>query len=140
MRNLHFLLTIFFRVTTYKLQGHFWLVVKVVPKFECNRWNSRLESYLLHDLNCLLIFSRITGCVWGCCGLHHCFACTIRGPRQFTFYECIGIKCLHNCQTSRGKNLVWLIIIRRPVGSTDQAYPSCFYFRISWILMERPWF
>ena len=23
---------------------------------------------------------------------------------------------------------------RRPVGSTDQAYPSCFYFRISWIL------
>ena len=29
---------------------------------------------------------------------------------------------------------------RRPVGSTDQAYSSCFYFRISWILMEWPWF
>ena len=28
---------------------------------------------------------------------------------------------------------------RRPVSSTDQALPSCFYFRISWILMERPW-
>ena len=27
---------------------------------------------------------------------------------------------------------------RRPVPSTDQALPSCFYFRISWILMERP--
>ena len=26
---------------------------------------------------------------------------------------------------------------RRPVGSTDQAYSSCFYFRISWILMEQ---
>ena len=26
------------------------------------------------------------------------------------------------------------------VGSTDQAYPSCFYFIISWILMDRPWF
>ena len=28
---------------------------------------------------------------------------------------------------------------RHPVPSTDQALPSCFYFRISWILMERPW-
>jgi hypothetical protein len=27
--------------------------------------------------------------------------------------------------------------IRRPVGSTDQANPSCFYFRISRIWMER---
>ena len=27
--------------------------------------------------------------------------------------------------------------IRRPVPSTDQALPSCFYFRISWILMEQ---
>ena len=26
---------------------------------------------------------------------------------------------------------------RRPVPSTDQALPSCFYFRISWILMEQ---
>ena len=28
------------------------------------------------------------------------------------------------------------IHIRRPVPSTDQALPSCFYFRISRILME----
>ena len=26
---------------------------------------------------------------------------------------------------------------RRPVLSTDQAIPSCFYFRISWISMEQ---
>ena len=26
--------------------------------------------------------------------------------------------------------------IRRPVPSTNQALPSCFYFRIPWILME----
>ena len=26
------------------------------------------------------------------------------------------------------------------MGSTNQADPSCFYFRISWILMELPWF
>ena len=26
---------------------------------------------------------------------------------------------------------------RRPVLSTDQAIPSCFFFRISWILMEQ---
>ena len=31
------------------------------------------------------------------------------------------------------------LCIRRPVPSTDQALPSCFYFRISWILMERRW-
>ena len=30
--------------------------------------------------------------------------------------------------------------IRRLMGSTNQADPSCIYFRISWILMERPWF
>ena len=29
--------------------------------------------------------------------------------------------------------------LRRPVPSTDQALPSCLYFRISWILMEWPW-
>ena len=29
---------------------------------------------------------------------------------------------------------------RRLMGSIDQADPSSFYFRISWILMERPWF
>ena len=30
-----------------------------------------------------------------------------------------------------------IICIRRPVPSTDQAIPSCCYFRISWILMEQ---
>jgi len=29
------------------------------------------------------------------------------------------------------------LLIRRPVPSTDQAIPSCFCFRISWILMEQ---
>ena len=29
---------------------------------------------------------------------------------------------------------------RHPLGSTDQADLSCFYFRNSWILMERHWF
>ena len=29
------------------------------------------------------------------------------------------------------------LLIRRPVPSTDQAIPSCFYFRISWILVEQ---
>ena len=32
------------------------------------------------------------------------------------------------------------ICIRRLMGSTNQADPSCFYFRISWILMEWRWF
>ena len=27
------------------------------------------------------------------------------------------------------------LTIRRPVGSTDQAYPNCFYLRIWWILI-----
>ena len=30
--------------------------------------------------------------------------------------------------------------IRRLMGSTDQADPSCIYCRIWWILMEQPWF
>ena len=28
---------------------------------------------------------------------------------------------------------------RHSEGSTNEAYSSCFYFRISWILMKRPW-
>ena len=32
------------------------------------------------------------------------------------------------------------LLIRRPVPSTDQAIPSCFYFRISWILVEQGFF
>ena len=31
----------------------------------------------------------------------------------------------------------YCMYVRRPVPSTDQAIPSCFYFRISWILMEQ---
>ena len=33
----------------------------------------------------------------------------------------------------------YILCTRRPVPSTDQALPSCFYFRISWILMKQPW-
>jgi hypothetical protein len=36
--------------------------------------------------------------------------------------------------------IVMYVGSRRLMGSTDQADPSCFYFRISWILMERRWF
>ena len=36
--------------------------------------------------------------------------------------------------------IVLLICSRPLMGSTDQADPSCIYFRISWILMERLWF
>ena len=32
------------------------------------------------------------------------------------------------------------VLIRCLMVSTDQADPSCFYFTISWILMERHWF
>ena len=35
--------------------------------------------------------------------------------------------------------LIILLYSRCPVPSTDQALPSCFCFRISWILMERHW-
>ena len=33
-----------------------------------------------------------------------------------------------------------VVFIRRLMGSTDQADPSYFYFRISWILVEWHWF
>ena len=29
---------------------------------------------------------------------------------------------------------------RHPVGSFDKVYLSCFHIRISWVLMEQPWF
>ena len=34
----------------------------------------------------------------------------------------------------------WSAYLLDLMVSTDQADPSCFYFRISWILMERRWF
>ena len=43
----------------------------------------------------------------------------------------IKTSILPNCHVLR----FWLKS-RRPVGSTNQANPSCFYFRISWILIE----
>ena len=45
--------------------------------------------------------------------------------------------CSH---TSLAQFKVSTDLSRCTVGSEDQAYLSCFYFRISWILMERPWF
>jgi hypothetical protein len=43
-------------------------------------------------------------------------------------------------QTRQGILISYYIYIRRPVPSTDQAIPSCFYFRISWILLEQLFF
>ena len=37
----------------------------------------------------------------------------------------------------QGVIYVTFIFSRRPVLSTDQGIPSCFYFRISWILIEQ---
>ena len=34
----------------------------------------------------------------------------------------------------------WSLLSRCLMVSTNQADPGCFYFRISWILMERRWF
>ena len=39
-------------------------------------------------------------------------------------------------ETKHKKSTHYILCIKCSVGSTDQAYPSCFYFRISWILME----
>ena len=40
----------------------------------------------------------------------------------------------------RTKTTQNILYIRRLMVSTDQADPGCFYFRISWILMEWRWF
>ena len=40
----------------------------------------------------------------------------------------------------RTKTTQNILYIRRLMVSTNQADPGCFYFRISWILMERYWF
>ena len=50
---------------------------------------------------------------------------SINNVRRFlTIFDAPNLPCL-------------TIYTRCPMGSTDQADPSCFYFRISWILMER---
>ena len=55
---------------------------------------------------------------------------------------------IHNCSYSVSfqcdKNKIEMtielcIIIRPLMGSTDQADPSCFYFRVAWTLIERRW-
>ena len=60
--------------------------------------------------------------------------------RKFQSYAVVSLyiavkeflrKC-HNCHL--------VVNSRRPVPSTDQAPPSCFYFRVSWILMEQHFF
>ena len=55
----------------------------------------------------------------------------IRHKSQFIWLAQFPAKtlvCLYLCK---------IVYIRRPVPSTNQAIPSCFYFRISWILMEQ---
>ena len=42
-----------------------------------------------------------------------------------------------NCTWQRIPPVNGLLHTRCPVLSTDQAIPSCFYFRISWISMEQ---
>jgi hypothetical protein len=49
-------------------------------------------------------------------------------------------KWLKACLSLKNNLLDLYLYTRCLMGSTDQADPSCFYFRISWILMERPWF
>ena len=42
--------------------------------------------------------------------------------------------------TKYSKHWLYNYTTRRLMGSTDQADPSCMYFRITWILMKRLWF
>ena len=50
----------------------------------------------------------------------------------FSFKKCVNF--YHYIRIT----LQWFgLEARHPVPSTDQALPSCFYFRISWILMEQ---
>ena len=51
--------------------------------------------------------------------------------------------CKNTIQSSESKSFQTFehtLYSRRLMGSTDQADPSCIYFRISWILIDRPWF
>ena len=50
-------------------------------------------------------------------------------------FQCI-LGLLHTSMESSSLFIAQYIHTRRSVPSTDQAIPCCFYFRISWILME----
>ena len=55
-----------------------------------------------------------------------CAICTCRDILMASFFSLVyKYECPHSSHN------------RRPVPSTDKAIPSCFYFRISWILMEQ---
>ena len=43
----------------------------------------------------------------------------------------LGQGCLKNLVNTLNHIYLYLLPIRRPVPSTDQAIPSCLYFRIS---------
>ena len=92
--------------------------------------------------------------------LYNVYQCSLQRlwglPATFTIFP-INIEDFPLCNTGTpqnfhnvfSRNIYWKkqyesqgnpILIRCPVPSTDQALPSCFYFRISWILMEWHWF
>ena len=67
-------------------------------------------------------------------------------PIQYIWYPLVS--ALYHCDIvelqmlKKIKQLLqnWFQPIMVTLGSIDQADPSCFYFRISWMLIERPWF
>ena len=66
-----------------------------------------------------------------------------QGQVQCTFFSLKYFLCLrwnYMLHTKFSNFCSLQVLTRHLMGSTDQADPCCFYFRISWILMERPWF
>ena len=72
----------------------------------------------------------------GCMPLRHASLLLANFPK----YRQKTIKFINSEKaTNIWKNPLFVLSLRL-MGSTDQADPNCFYFRISWILMDRPWF
>ena len=66
-----------------------------------------------------------------------------QGQVQCTFFSLKYFLCLrwnYMLHTKFSNFCSLQVLTRHLMGSTDQADPCCFYFKISWILMERPWF
>ena len=84
---------------------------------------------LMLDLECLNLprRSKFIGNVWG--PRRHCWETSAQVLQLI-----LGLKVVNHFLIAK------YVLSRRLMGSTDQADPSCIYFRISWILMERPWF
>ena len=112
-----------------------------------------LKSFLLYPFFTTWLIFKMTGCgllikislhLWNVGTVRRKCKTGISHPRIYLTIHYNGTEALmklHWNSLAIKTHQIWVWVwIRCLMGSTNQADPSCFYFRISWILMEWLWF